>query len=241
LIVHNYSKLAGKTVLWDTSDSEKTFLKNSQDSTARTRLETLGWLNTIIEYRFNQEGFRTCEFDQHFDVICFGCSFTMGTGVHAEDTWPSQLQAISGLAVANLGHAGSSNDTVFRYAEHYLSRLTPKFAVWLQTDMHRLELVDDALSVNLNILAGDTKNPCANDYFTKIWFSSETNQRLNLKKNTLAFEHLCYHRNITPVVLPRDSIGSLRPWPDGMARDLVHPGAEAYKQIATSVARLIAC
>jgi hypothetical protein len=239
VILHNYSRLAGKTVLWDTSDSEKTFLQNSQDPMARARLESLGWLDRQIKYRFNLEGFRTTEFDHNFDVVCFGCSFTMGTGVPEEHSWPSQLQAMSGLAVANLGHAGSSNDTVFRYAEHYLPRLSPKFAVWLQTDMHRLELIDDAMSVNLNILAGDTKNPCANDYFMKIWFSSEINQRLNLKKNTLAFEHLCNSMNVTPVVLLRDSIGPLRPWPDGLARDLMHPGAEAYKQIATKVAKII--
>ena len=230
-LISNYSRLAGKTVAWDTSDSAKVFLQNTQNPHTRQLLESLGFLNTPVEYKFNSHGFRTAEFDQQCDVVCFGCSFTMGTGVHDKDTWPSRLQ------VVNLGHAGSSNDTAFRYAQHYLPLLRPKHAIWLQTDMHRLELVDDAATVNLNIIAGDTKNPCANDYFIKVWFSSETNQLLNLQKNTLAFGSLCDSLNIKRVLLPRDTLRARQPF--SHARDLIHPGAESYKIIAGQVANLI--
>ena len=238
-LISNYSRLAGKTMAWDTSDSEKIFLKNTQNDHTRQALESLGFLHTPVEYKYNSHGFRTTEFDQQFDVVCFGCSFTMGTGVHDKDTWPSQLQSLTGLQVANLGHAGSSNDTVFRYAQHYLPLLRPRYAVWLQTDMHRLELVDDALAVNLNIMAGDTKNPCANDYFVKVWFSSATNQLINLQKNTLAFTSLCDSLDIKHVILPRDTVPPHGPYPQGLARDLTHPGAEIYKNIANRVANLI--
>ena len=236
-LINNYSRLAGKTVAWDTSDSEKVFLQNVQNDHTRQALESLGFLSTPVEYKYNSHGFRTAEFDQQFDLVCFGCSFTMGTGVHEKDTWPSQLESLTGLKVANLGHAGSSNDTVFRYAQHYLPLLRPKHAIWLQTDMHRLELVDDAATVNLNIIAGDTKNPCANDYFIKVWFSSETNQLLNLQKNTLAFGSLCDSLNIKRVLLPRDTLRARQPF--SHARDLIHPGAESYKIIAGQVANLI--
>ena len=231
-LINNYSRLAGKTVAWDTSDSAKVFLQNTQNPHTRQLLESLGFLNTPVEYKFNSHGFRTAEFDQQCDVVCFGCSFTMGTGVHDKDTWPSQLQSLTGLQVVNLGHAGSSNDTAFRYAQHYLPLLRPKHAIWLQTDMHRLELVDDAATVNLNIIAGDTKNPCANDYFIKVWFTSVTNQLINLHKNTLAFESLCKSLHIRPVVLPRDTVPMHGPFPSGRARDLTHPGADTYKIIA---------
>lgn len=236
-LINNYSRLAGKTVSWDTSDCEKIFLQHIQNDHTRQRLESLGFLSTPVEYKYNSHGFRTTEFDQDFDVVCFGCSFTMGTGVHGKDTWPSQLESLKGLKVANLGHAGSSNDTAFRYAQHYLPLLHPRYAVWLQTDMHRLELIDDARAVNLNIIAGDTNNPCADDYFIKIWFSSATNQLLNLQKNTLAFRSLCDSLDIKPVVLPRDTLPTNPPF--SHARDLMHPGAEAYKIIADQVANLI--
>ena len=237
-LISNYSNLAGKTVAWDTSDNEKIFLQNTQNNHTRQALESLGFLNNPVEYSYNSHGFRTAEFDQEFDVVCFGCSFTMGTGVHGKDTWPSQLENLTGLKVANLGHAGSSNDTVFRYAQYYLPLLRPRYAVWLQTDMHRLELIDDARAVNLNIMAGDIGNPCADDYFVKVWFSSETNQLLNLQKNTLAFRSLCDSLDIKHVLMPRD-IFPRPPFPYGLARDLIHPGAETYKIIANQVANLI--
>ena len=236
-LINNYSRLAGKTVGWDTSDSEKLFFQNSQNPHTRQLLESLGFLHTSIKYTFNSHGFRTAEFDQQCDIVCFGCSFTMGTGVHGKDTWPSQLASLTGLRVANLGHSGSSNDTVFRYAQHYLPLLRPRYAVWLQTDMHRLELIDDARFVNLNIIAGDTSNPCADDYFIKVWFSSATNQLLNLQKNTLAFGSLCDSLNIKRVLLPRDTLRARQPF--SHARDLIHPGAESYKIIAGQVANLI--
>jgi len=237
-IIHNYSRVAGRTAHWDTSDNQDTYAKNLQNPTAYQRLHDLGFLNTQIDYCYNSHGFRTAEFDRTFDAVCFGCSFTMGTGVHSQDTWPEQLQTITGLSVANLGHAGSSNDTAVRFALHYLPVLRPRYAVWLQTDRHRIELLDESFPMSLNIMASDTKNPCADDFFIKTWFTSPSNQQLNLQKNTLAFEQLCSSLSIQSIILPRDNSMD-RPWPNGTARDLLHPGAEAYKKLAQHVAGLV--
>jgi hypothetical protein len=237
-LIHNYSRLSGKTLCWDTTDNQDTYLKNVQDPTAYQRLSELGFLNTRINYRYNSHGFRTAEFDRSFDIVCFGCSFTMGTGVHSQDTWPEQLQALTGLQVANLGHAGSSNDTVFRFAEHYLKFLKPQYAVWLQTDRHRVELLNDSVPMSLNIIAGDVKNPCANDYFIKTWFSSDENQTLNLKKNTLAFKYICKTIGIEPIILDRSLIPTQK-FPDNDARDLTHPGQDFYKTLAHRVKNII--
>jgi lysophospholipase L1-like esterase len=238
-IPHNYSNLAGRTLHWDTSDNKERYLKNLESPEARQRLADLGFIDTQIDYIYNSYGFRTAEFNRHFDVVCFGCSFTMGTGIHSQDTWPAQLQAMTGLQVANLGHAGSSNDTAFRFASYYLKFLKPRYVVWLQTDMHRVELLDDTVPMSLNILASDTRNPCADDYFIKTWFSSATNQQLNLLKNTLAFEQLCNSLGIKPVILTRDYAKD-RPFPFGDARDLIHPGADDYKKLAQHIAGLVA-
>ena len=158
----------------------------------------------------------------------------MNNGVPESDTWPSQLQQLSGMTVANLGHAGSSNDTAFRFAEYYLKFLNPKYAIWQQTDAHRFELIDDLIPLSLNILATDTANPCANDYYTKIWVGSSSNHRLNLSKNTLAFEQICKSLNIIPIILPRRSVNS-----DCSARDLKHPGKEVYKVLAKQFFNLL--
>ena len=237
-LIHNYSRLSNRSVHWDTTDNKEWYLKNIQNPVVQQRLLDLRFLDTEITYKYNSHGFRTAEFDRKFDIACFGCSFTMGTGVHAQDTWPEQLEALTGLTVANLGHAGSSNDTAVRVALHYLKLLKPKYAIWLQTDMHRIELIDDSVPLSLNIMASDTANPCANDYFIKTWFTSTTNQELNLQKNTLAFEQLCRSLNITSIVMPRDNTMD-RPFPTGGARDLLHPGVDAYKKLAQQVAGLV--
>jgi lysophospholipase L1-like esterase len=237
-LIHNYSTLAGRTLHWDTSDNHLGYLKSIQNLEAYQRLSDLGFLNTQIDYKYNSHGFRTAEFDQLFDVVCFGCSFTMGTGVHSQDTWPEQLSAITGLTTANLGHAGSSNDTAVRFALHYLPLLRPRYAVWLQTDMHRIELLDDTVPLSLNIIASDTKNPCADDHFIKTWFTSVTNQQLNLQKNTLAFKYLCQTLGIEPIVLDRNQVNT-RPFPFGDARDLIHPGADMYRTLAHRIKTIL--
>jgi hypothetical protein len=233
-LVHNYSFAAGKTLYWDTSDNKDAYLKNIQDPEKKKKLNDLGFLDADITYQFNSHGFRNTEFDHNIDILCFGCSFTMGTGVANQHTWPAQLEKITGMTVANLGHAGSSNDTVFRFANHYLKIIKPTVAIWQQTDMHRLELLDEQNSLSLNIMANDTINPCAQDYFIKNWFGFPVNQQLNLLKNTLAFQQLCSLLNIKFIILPRENIHC-----DGRARDLMHPGAEEYKRVANNISILL--
>lgn len=229
-LIHNYSNLAGKTVDWDTADSQQKFQANLNDPDKKQRLAELGYLDRPITYQFNSQGFRGAEFVSPTDVVCFGCSYTMGTGVHVENAWPNQLANMTGMTVINLGHAGSSNDTAFRFARHYLPQLRPRWAVWLQTDMHRLELLDESINTSLNILATDTKNPCADDRFIKTWFSSAVNQQLNLEKNTMAFQYLCDSLQIKHLVMPRTSMMS-----DKCGRDLSHPGPDVHQQLAKHV------
>ena len=229
-MIHNYSSQAGKILHWDTSDSESQYLKNIQNPESYQQLLDLGYLNTQIDYQYNSHGFRTSEFGSWFEVLCFGDSFTMGTGIHAKDTWPAQFSDITGLTVANLGHSGSSNDTAVRMALHYLPVLRPQYAVWVQTDMHRIELIDDSIPLSLNILAGDTSNPCADDYFIKTWFTSVSNQHLLQQKNTLAFEMLCRLENIIPIIISRDEIPLI-----DYSRDLMHPGRLSYQQLAQTI------
>lgn len=229
--IHNYWHAINKTLFWDTSDSQETYQKNIKNPTTRQQLVDLGYFDTDIEYKFNSHGFRTYEFDIHVDVLCFGCSFTMGTGVHSHENWPSQLETLTGLTCVNLGHAGSSNDTAFRMATCYLESTKPTYAVWCQTNNHRLELISDIDSLSLNIISTDTTNPCVNDYFIKTWFTSVSNQHLLHQKNTLAFQMLCKLNNIIPIIIPRDNIPMI-----DHARDLMHPGRLSYQKLAEIIA-----
>jgi hypothetical protein len=96
--------------------------------------------------------------------------------------------------------------------------------------MHRIELLDDSIPISLNILAGDTSNPCAKDYFIKTWFSCDTNQQLQLQKNTLGFEMLCRSENIIPIIISRNAVPHI-----DYARDLQHPGKLSYQKLAKTM------
>jgi len=229
-MIHNYSMHANKSLYWDTSDNEALYLKNIKEPKRYEQLSNLGFLDTQIHYKYNSHGFRTDEFDDSVEVVCFGCSFTMGTGIHAEDTWPAQFEHKTGLKTANLGLAGSSNDTVFRLAGHYLHLLKPKYAIWVQTDMSRIEILEDSPSISLNILPTDMHNPYAKDEFIKTWFSVDSNQQLQLQKNTLAFQMLCSLENIIPIIIPRNEVPFL-----DYSRDLMHPGRLSYEKLAETM------
>ena len=231
----NYLHLANQTVFWDTSDSINTYENNLMDCKHSVLLHDLGYVDYEISYVFNSHGFRTQEFNKDTDIVCFGCSFTMGTGVRREHTWPSRLADLTGLTVVNLGHAGSSNDTAYRMARHYLHVLRPKYAIWLQTDAHRIEIIDESVNTVINILASDYNNLHANNLFVKTWMTSEINQQINLDKNTQAFQQLCYQASVIPIILPHSDIQVL-----DLARDLQHPGPRSYQQLAKKISLSIA-
>jgi hypothetical protein len=234
MLPHNYNTYAGTVQFWDTSDSQERYLQNLQNPGSRAQLENLGYINSVIEYRFNSEGFRGPEIENP-DCLCLGCSFTMGTGLHEDDSWPAQFSKITGLSVANLGHSGSSNDTAVRFALHYIPKIKPKYAIWLQTDSGRIEVINQHINIVDNILVGQLLNtPYGNDYFMKIWATSEINQTLNTKKNTLSFKQVCCENNVTPVVIPRNNVCQ-----KDLARDLMHPGKVSNKKLAETIARLV--
>ena len=228
LIPHNYHWAIDKTVLWDTSDNESIYLKHLTNSKSKLQLEKLGYIDAPITYAFNSQGFRTHEFNQSADAVCFGCSFTMGTGLFEYQTWPAQLTEISGLTTTNLAHAGSSNDTALRMAVHYLPILKPCYAFWLQTDRNRIEILDDQLNLCVNLLATDQSDDLYHqDNFVKQWFASDSNQQIHLEKNTRAFKHLCNELDIICVVLSRNTVVQL-----DLARDLMHPGVKSNRALA---------
>jgi hypothetical protein len=235
LIPHNYHWAINKTVQWDTSDSEYTYLKHLANPKNKLELEKLSYVDTSITYTFNSQGFRTHEFDRSADAVCFGCSFTMGTGLFEHQTWPAQLTEISGLTTINLAHAGSSNDTVLRMALHYLPILKPRYALWLQTDRHRLEILDDQSNLCVNLLANDQSDDLYHqDNFVKQWFASDSNQLIHLEKNTRAFKHLCNELDIICVVLSRNTVVQF-----DLARDLMHPGTKSNRALAEKFAKAL--
>jgi hypothetical protein len=234
MIIHNYNNVAGGVKYWDTSDSRDLYFKNFQNPEIRAFFEQKGYNETSIKYQYNSEGFRDKEFTDP-ECVCFGCSFTMGTGINQEHTWPVQFSKLTGYSVANLGLAGSSNDTAIRLAVNYIPKFKPKLAVWLQTDSHRIEVVNEHIKLADNILAGDIQQgPYRDDYFLKQWFTSDINQNLNLLKNTSAFRQVCAENQVQCIIVSKNTM----PKAD-RARDLVHPGPISNRKLAETIAQLV--
>ena len=140
--MHNYwgsgfiPKLNGNTATryWCGSDSEENFKKNPRP----------GYTSTSIVYKFNSYGYRTKEFELNSDkksILCLGCSFTYGTGVNYEDSWPSHIETqFSEYNVYNLGIPGSSGDTITRLLTNIEDLLKPVMVLILWPEIQRYEI-----------------------------------------------------------------------------------------------------
>ena len=113
------------TSYWSGSDSYESFKQNPRE----------GYSETSITYTFNSYGYREEEFfkDQRSNILCLGCSHTMGVGVRLEDVWVSQIKKMfPEHNVINLGSGGASTDTIARTLINVtdLFRPTVVFILW---------------------------------------------------------------------------------------------------------------
>lgn len=77
-----------------------------------------------IEYIHNSHSFRDQEFPTDESINgAFGCSFTFGTGLHQEETWPSILSDKLGKKVWNFGLGGSGILTQLRIFLYFVDKL----------------------------------------------------------------------------------------------------------------------
>lgn len=77
-----------------------------------------------IEYIHNSYSFRDQEFPTDESINgAFGCSFTFGTGLHQEETWPSILSDRLGKKVWNFGLGGSGILTQLRIFLYFVEKL----------------------------------------------------------------------------------------------------------------------
>lgn len=223
---HYHTKNKNQTLEWSGSDHAKSYKKNLQDPEKYEQLVKYNWLEPI-EYRYNSHGFRAEAFDDRPAGIALGCSFTEGTGLHINQTWPSVLSAISNTYIWNLGVGGAAFDTVFRLLDYYLLKFNPQFVCILMPPVDRIEYCD-ILSDYHVIQAYSTTTHTS---FAKEWLTQEINGIQNRRKNILAVKQLCYDANI-PVFFEDSMEQFTRPNID-FARDLLHYGPNSQQYIAT--------
>jgi len=107
-----------------------------------TKLERIVNTDIELDYRFNQYGFRTNDWNDNQEecYVAFGCSNTLGVGIPEDSRWSNLLEDHTGKKVFNLGIGGGSADTVTRLAMGWLQEIKPTKVFVLWPPLHRWEL-----------------------------------------------------------------------------------------------------
>ena len=166
-------------------------------------------------------------------LAVFGCSWTVGTGVHATDTFGARLSnKLSTTNFTNLGIEGSSNSRSVLQLLNYVKRtdisLENSIAVFLITTPARECVIADpsrhCRSPIIDLISGPT------DKVTRSWiknFASTPNTNFNLHKNVLSMQAICRQYNIRDYYISG--------WSD---MDLNLPGVDTTKKYEHSCAQL---
>ena len=217
---------ASNTQLWCPMDTKELFEQNCAEQNTREKLEKLGWIGTDIIYKFNSEGFRDDEFDQQPAGLALGCSHTQGIGIHADDTWPKQLEKMLGQKIWNLGVGGSALDTCYRFLEYWIDQLNIKFVACTVPDISRYEIFAGnwtsilPSTVILNWLEG----------YQQQYLLHDQNSELNRRKNLSAMQNICDKHNVLFYYNLLDGFDDYPVIPS--ARDLIHCGPSANHKMA---------
>lgn len=217
-----YESYANKELLWLPMDTEELYEEHL--NTKFELLESQGWVNANIRYKFNSVGFRSEEFVSNNSIVFLGCSFTIGIGLPKEQIFPELVSSAIGLDCYNLGVGGASADTCFRLAYYWLPRIQPKIVVTMLPSLHRLELYDNKDFHHHRPTNAKNSADC---------ILSKEYCYLNQQKNTLAIEQLCSNLGIKFLnyKLERDFIQV----PNDFARDLSHLGGNSHASTALMI------
>lgn len=134
------------------SDSEEKFFANQAKLGESWKYyDSLGQLT----YKYDNYGFRnhhsldSIQYSPY--IVTVGCSHTMGTGIHYEDTYSYQLEDLAGIPVYNMGLGGSSNEVSFFNLVWLLANFhPPKLIVFQKAGMDRFPLINENSVVSFN-------------------------------------------------------------------------------------------
>jgi len=221
---HHHQRFASTTQLWYPQDTEELYQQHLKSRPLD--LARLGHGPDNITYKFNSDGFRSEEFQQH-SIVFLGCSITFGIGLALDSLFATKVAAALDLPLANLAVSGSSNDTAFRIAHYWLPRLRPARVILVSPQATRMELLThqpQQYRVNSHSLQ---------DRFYQQWLMNDQNSQLNQLKNQLAIGSIC--RAIGCLfdlfTVDQDVCTVEGDW----ARDLSHPGPASHAQTAQRI------
>ena len=232
-------RYAGQTTNWLSSDTEASFQRALQHPENRDYFCSKGWLDPgAITYRINSEGFRSEEFDTATaSMVSLGCSYTIGIGLPEETTCSYLVSQSLGLKNYNLAWGGTSADTCFMIAQHWLPILKPQLVVMIAPPKHRFDLIteDPESKHETYIPAHERGRTEETSEFVKKWFLNDRNADLNNARNRLAVEGLCARLGIQCLTYnAHDWFAKSREEVE-YARDMMHAGPRGHEILAKRI------
>jgi len=223
MITDNF-RFRNSTLNWLAPDSKSHYNGAIQDPAKKARLEEFGWINTEINYHFNNNGFRydgrqgSSDFlSEQGGVLYLGCSTTFGVGVNIEDTWSWKLhhrnEKTKKLRYMNFGLPGHGVETYYRILKSYIGIVKPDMVVvtypWASS---RAEIFNPNLGEWINIWMStkfghlpvlmtdqQEKDPEKMDYLTRLALWSAEVSMIRYLKHHDAIRWMC-HENDTKLV-----------------------------------------
>lgn len=206
----------------------------------KKQLKFYGWWDNSTDqlvdvwYKTNKQGFRDTHFSDAPGIACFGCSHTYGSGIHANQSWPSQLAELTGETTYNLGTPACSLETSIWYALNFLDEDLPNLtaiAVLLPPmgRTHVAMVQDDFYLVStmrtelLEKTSSELDADTINKYIDIITSTSQINYDMHIK----TLELIAKARGIPLVVTQLSEIS-----PSDWARDMIHTGPQTQLDIA---------
>lgn len=235
---HAGKHLANQNLEWLPTDTKETFERLMQDAEHRRYFADKGWDQPgAITYKLNSEGFRCEEFSQDPCMVALGCSYTLGSGLPIECTWPTLVGQALNLPVVNLAWMGHSADSCFRLAEYWLPRLNVQRVIMLTPFADRIEVLTETGAITY--MPGNIPANAADAFLTH-WVLNKENSRLQSDKNKLALKQLCSNQEI-----PCNIYNALEFMADSRekleyARDHMHAGPRGHRILAERIINDIA-
>lgn len=188
-----------------------------------------------IEYKFNQYGYRDCDWssaDLSSSIWCFGDSQTVGMGVDCQFIWPTVLNQLSSIKTLNFGIAGASNDTITRVIANAVTLHKPIAICCLLSAPNRREIINKDYEITLFPKSLDMLSNISQRAF-KLYLDmvDPVADNINYDKNNLLIKYICQANNI-PLILIDFGIPISEITKTDVAHDNLHIGPNTHKMIA---------
>jgi len=229
--LHNYSQHSSKTLNWVGTDCIDNIERIQSDPTKFKIWADSGWsTEALIEYKFNEHGFRTDSFDSSRRVAVFGSSQTVGVGLHQWQTWPNLLSDVLNAPIWNLATGTGTFDTYYRMIKYFAKELNIEYIILMTNDDNRWEFWN---TDGFPKLINGTDRPIGELHaIATAWGQHSNNKKINEEKNLEAIKYICHAHQLPLIIFDTGDANKYKPVePVDWSRCLSHVGPRYHQRI----------